>query len=357
MSQQSNQSDELQGKIIAALGTVRYPGFDKDILALDMVEEFTVDGDSIAVVMKRLDADGNVKQQVVDGVVSALKPLGLSAAVTFGGEQKKEPHAHGREQPAPKKPIEGVKHIIPVASGKGGVGKSTASVNLAVALAKKGVKVGLLDLDVYGPSIPTMLGLSGQHAMSKEGKLIPADKFGIKVISIGLMIDKGAPLIWRGPMVARLVKQLFYDVAWGELDYLIMDLPPGTGDVQLSLVQSLPITGALVITTPQDVALRDAEKAVNMFAQTGTTVLGIVENMSYFICPHCKKESHIFGKGGGMKESKRANVPFMGGIPLEGRIVDTGDCGEPIALGDNEIAVIFSGLADKLMQAVGKLPA
>ena len=351
MSQQSNQSDELKGKIIAALGAVKYPGFDNDILSLDMVEEFTVDGDSIEVIMKRLSADESVKQQLAGTVAVALKPLGLSAQVKFAGE-KKQAQAHSHAQPAPKKPIEGVKHIIPVASGKGGVGKSTASVNLAVALAKKGAKVGLLDLDVYGPSIPTMFGVSGSHAMNEGGKLLPTEKFGVKLISIGLMLDKGAPLIWRGPLVARLVKQLFYDVAWGELDYLIMDLPPGTGDVQLSLVQSLPIAGALVITTPQDVALRDAEKAVNMFTDTGTKVLGIVENMSYFICPHCKKESYIFGKGGGLKESKRANVPFLGSIPLEGRIVDTGDSGEPIALGNNEIATLFGELAGKLMHAV-----
>ncbi|MBI5178137.1 MAG: Mrp/NBP35 family ATP-binding protein [Nitrospinae bacterium] len=299
--------------------------------------------------MKRLSADDATKQKIAGEVASALKPLGLEAQVKYAGEQQQ---AKGHAEPPQKKPIEGVKYIIPVASGKGGVGKSTAAVNLAVALAKKGHKVGLLDLDVYGPSVPTMLGLSGLHAMDAQGKLLPAEKFGVKAVSIGLLLDKGAPLIWRGPLVARLVKQLLYDVVWGELDYLILDLPPGTGDVQLSLVQSLPITGALVVTTPQDVALRDAEKAVNMFDQTGTRVLGILENMSYFVCPHCKKESFIFGKGGGERESARANVPFFGGIPLEGKIVDTGDSGEPIALGDGEIAKIFDALADKLAKAV-----
>ncbi|MBI3794242.1 MAG: Mrp/NBP35 family ATP-binding protein [Nitrospinae bacterium] len=323
-----------------------------------MVEEFTVDGEAIEVVMKRLNAEEPVKKGIVEGIANSLKPLGYAPTVRWGGEgghsHGHEGHDHGKAkaEPPPKKAIEGVKHIVPVASGKGGVGKSTASANLAVALAKKGAKVGLLDLDVYGPSIPTMFGLDGQHAATDEGKLIPIERFGVKVISIGLLLDKGAPLIWRGPLVARLVKQLFYDVSWGELDYLIMDLPPGTGDVQLSLIQSLPISGAVVITTPQDVALKDAERAVNMFSQTETKVLGIIENMSYFICPHCKKESNIFGQGGGLKESKRANVPFLGSIPLEGKIVDTGDRGEPIALGDGEIAKIFAGLADNLSKSL-----
>ncbi len=349
-------AEHKKEEIMLALGSVQYPGFDKDVVSLDMVEEFSVDGDAINVVMKRLTAEEGVKKQVADGVTAALKAIGLSTTVHWGEEHKKDGHDQQNKnaEPPPKKPIEGVKHIIPIASGKGGVGKSTASANLAVALAKKGKKVGLLDLDVYGPSIPTMFGLSGKHGMTEGGKLAPVEKFGVKIISIGLLLDEGAPLIWRGPLVARLVKQLFYDVGWGELDFLIMDLPPGTGDVQLSLVQSLPISGAVVITTPQDVALKDAEKAVNMFHQTDTKVLGIIENMSYFICPHCKKESHIFGKGGGLRESQRANVPFLGGIPLEGKIVDTGDSGEPIALGNGEIARIFDGLAEKIIRSASE---
>ncbi len=352
MSQRSNLSDEeLKERILAALGSVNYPGFDKDILSLDMVEEFTVDGAAIEVKMKRLNADDATRQALAQAVAGALRPLGLSARLAFEGEGAKQPHGGGHELP-PKRPIEGVKYLIPVASGKGGVGKSTAAVNLAVALAKKGHAVGLLDLDVYGPSAPTMFGLEGQHKVGPNNRLMPAEKFGVKVVTVGLLMEKGAPLIWRGPLVSRLVKQLFYDVDWGALDYLIMDLPPGTGDVQLSLVQSVPITGALVITTPQDVALKDAERAVNMFNQTGTPVLGIVENMSYFICPHCKGESHIFGTGGGKREAARAGVPLLGEIPLEGTIVETGDKGDPIAAGDNAIAAIFGELAERLHTAV-----
>ncbi len=352
MSNQSNQSgDQLKEQILAALGAVQYPGFDKDIISLDMVEEFSVDGEEIEVKMKRLNADDATRQALVSAVAAAMKPLGLAAKIVFEGDKPKQKGGH--ELP-PKRPIEGVKYLIPVASGKGGVGKSTASVNLAVALAKKGFKTGLLDLDVYGPSAPTMLGLSGQHKVGEGGRLQPAEKFGIKAVTVGLLMESGAPLIWRGPLVARLVKQLFYDVEWGDLDYLVMDLPPGTGDVQLSLVQSVPITGALVITTPQDVALQDAERAVNMFVQTGTPVIGIIENMSYFICPHCKGESHIFGSGGGQREAERAGVPLLGKIPLEGKIVATGDSGDPIASGDNAIAKIFLELADKLHAAVTK---
>lgn len=335
----------MKDTIEKALSTVKYPGFDKDIIALGMVEEVAGDDDLVVVKMKALTAGDDTREKLAKEIINALSIEGINCEVRFpdSGQPGQQPPQQ-RELP-PKQAIPGVKNTIPIASGKGGVGKSTVSVNLAVALAKAGHSVGLLDLDAYGPSIHTMLGLTGQHRVSDKGKLLPVEKHGLKVISVGLLLDKGMPLIWRGPMVAKLVMQFFYDVDWGELDFLIMDLPPGTGDVQLTMIQKLEVTGAIVVTTPQDVALTDAEKAVNMFKQTDTKVLGIVENMSFFICPHCKKESEIFGRGGGKKESERAGVPLLGQIPLEGGVTVSGDSGEPIALTEDGVGGRFKEIA------------
>jgi ATP-binding protein involved in chromosome partitioning len=346
----------MKDTIEKALSTVKYPGFDKDIIALGMVEEVAGDDNLVVVKMKSLTAAGETREKLIEDIKNRLAKEGLNCEVQFPdpkqpvqqpGEQPPQ-----RREPMPKRPIVGVKNIIPVASGKGGVGKSTVSVNLAIALAKAGHRVGLLDLDAYGPSIHTMLGLTGQHQVSDKGKLLPAEKHGIKVISVGLLLDKGMPLIWRGPMVAKLVMQFFYDVEWGEIDFLVMDLPPGTGDVQLTMIQKLEVTGAVIVTTPQDVALTDAEKAVNMFKQTDTNVLGIVENMSVFVCPHCKKESEIFGSGGGKKESERAGVPLLGQIPLEGRITSSGDSGDPVALSEEGVGGKFKEIAAAVADAL-----
>ncbi|MFQ5431320.1 MAG: P-loop NTPase [Nitrospinota bacterium] len=338
----------MKDTVEKALSTVKYPGFDKDIIALGMVEEVAGDDNLVVVKMKALTAAGETREKLEKEIKNALSIEGINCEVRFPDPQQPAKQPPQQPEMPPRRPIEGVKNTIPIASGKGGVGKSTVSVNLAIALAKAGHKVGLLDLDAYGPSIHTMLGLTGQHQVSDKGKLLPVEKHGLKVISVGLLLDKGMPLIWRGPMVAKLVMQFFYDVDWGELDFLIMDLPPGTGDVQLTMIQKLEVTGAIVVTTPQDVALTDAEKAVNMFKQTDTKVLGIVENMSFFICPHCKKESGIFGRGGGKKESERAGVPLLGQIPLEGKVTSSGDSGEPIALTEDGVGGNFKEIAAKV---------
>ena len=350
----------MEEKIKKILATVKYPGFDKDIMTLGMVDQVAGDDGRVVVSMKPMTAAGETREKLTAAITAAFAKEGLQSEVQYSDpHQQQSGQAPPRREPSPKREIPGVSHIIPVASGKGGVGKSTVSVNLAVALAKAGHSVGLLDLDAYGPSIPTMLGLSGQHQVGSDGKLVPMEKYGIKVVSVGLFLEKGMPLIWRGPMVAKLVKQLFYDVNWGELDILVLDLPPGTGDVQLTMVQSVPITGAVVVTTPQDVALADATKAVNMFNQTETKVLGLIENMSFFICPNCKQESAVFGRGGGKKESERIGVPLLGEIPLEAQITDTGDRGEPIALAANGIADTFKEIAklvaDELQQVSPKM--
>lgn len=232
--------------------------------------------------------------------------------------------------------LPGVKNTIAIASGKGGVGKSTVAVNLAVALAKDGASVGLIDADIYGPSIPLMLGSNDKpkvYQAENSVKMIPLENYGIKFMSIGLLVDDKAPIIWRGPMASGAIKQFMTDVDWGELDYLIFDLPPGTGDIQLTLVQTIPLTGAVIVTTPQEVSLIDARKALKMFERVNVTILGVVENMSYFIAPDTGNKYDIFGSGGGERICKELNTPLLGGIPIDPRIRQGGDNGLPMVFG------------------------
>jgi len=237
---------------------------------------------------------------------------------------------HPRQQQGPK-PIPGVKAILSVASGKGGVGKSTTAVNLALALAALGRKVGLLDADIYGPSVPQLMGITDKP-QAEEGKILPIEKYGIKTMSIGYMLGEDQPLIWRGPMVMGALQQLLNDVKWGELDVMVVDLPPGTGDAQLSLVQSVPLTGAVIVSTPQDIALLDARRGIKMFEKVKTPVFGIIENMSYFVCPHCGEASEIFGYGGAQDTALKMGVDFLGEIPLHMSIRETSDAGTPIMI-------------------------
>jgi ATP-binding protein involved in chromosome partitioning len=233
-------------------------------------------------------------------------------------------------------PLPGVDAIIAVGSGKGGVGKTTLSVNLAVALAKMGHKVGLLDADVYGPNVPLMLGLTGQPKMAGENRIEPLEAYGLKVISVGLLNPGDKPIIWRGPMLHQIVKQFLGMVEWGHLDYMIVDLPPGTGDIALSLVQNVPLTGAVVVSTPSDVSLQDARKAIEMFRQMKVDLVGVVENMSYFVCPNCQHESDIFSRGGAEIMAKQFGVPFLGNIALDPEVRKSGDGGKPVVLeGEN----------------------
>ena len=245
-----------------------------------------------------------------------------------------------------KRAIPGVKEVILVASGKGGVGKSTVSTNLAVTLAKQGHSVGLLDADIYGPSTPMMLGVSGPMRVANGEKLIPNENYGVKVVSFGFIADTREPVIWRGPMVAKALDQLCHRTQWGEIDFLIVDLPPGTGDVQMTLIEGLPLSGAIIVTTPQNVALLDAHKALSMFETLGVPVLGVVENMSSFHCPECGHESFIFGQGGGESFAETRKVPLLGRIPLESRIRQLGDSGAPASLSDEgSVKEAFESLA------------
>jgi len=234
--------------------------------------------------------------------------------------------------PAEPQPLPGVSSIIAVGSGKGGVGKTTLAVNLAVALARMGNKVGLLDADVYGPNVPLMLGSSEPPNIVGENRILPPERYGLKVISVGFLSPGDKPLVWRGPMLHSVIKQFLGQVEWGQLDYLVVDLPPGTGDVVISLVQTVPLTGAVVVTTPSDVSLQDARKAIEMFRQVKVDILGIVENMSYFICPHCHHEIDVFSKGGGKRTAEQFGVPFLGSIELDPEIRKAGDGGHPIVM-------------------------
>src|SRR6516165_3441842 len=241
------------------------------------------------------------------------------------------PHGAGAPQPGPF-PLPGVNNIIAVGSGKGGVGKTTIAVNLAVALAKMGYRTGLLDADVYGPNVPLMMATNQQPRVLNENRIEPLQNFGVKIISVGFLNPGDKAIVWRGPMLHQIIRQFLQQVEWGELDYLVVDLPPGTGDVVISLVQTVPLTGAVVVTTPSDVSLQDARKAIEMFKQVKVDVLGVVENMSYFLCPHCHEEIDIFSKGGGERTAAQFGVPFLGSIELDPDIRKGGDSGQPVVL-------------------------
>ncbi len=248
--------------------------------------------------------------------------------------------------------VGGVKQIIAIASGKGGVGKSTTSVNIALALSNLGKKIGLLDADVYGPSIPKMLGLSGKPDTTKEGKkIIPKERLGIQTMSIGFLVAEDTPMIWRGPMVMSAIKQLLYEVEWNEVDILIIDLPPGTGDTQLTLAQQVPISGSVIVSTPQDVALLDVKKGINMFNKVEIPVFGVIENMSYFLCPHCSSKTEIFSYGGAKATAKEYNIEFLGEIPLDTKIREHADKGEPLFNNERnqEYNEIYTKIANKLI--------
>jgi ATP-binding protein involved in chromosome partitioning len=247
------------------------------------------------------------------------------------------------------------KHIIAVASGKGGVGKSTVAVNFAIALAQTGAKVGLLDADIYGPNVPMMTGTEGsQLTGAPSGKIAPIEKYGLKIVSIGFVNQGDTAVIWRGPLVGRMIQQFLTDVEWGELDYLIVDMPPGTGDAQLTLSQSVALSGAVIVSTPQDVALSDAKKGINMFRKVNVPVLGLIENMSYFACPHCGERTEIFSHGGGKAAAQNFTVPFLGEVPLDIRIREGGDQGEPIVAqkGDSPIKAAFHQIAAQLIAQI-----
>jgi ATP-binding protein involved in chromosome partitioning len=318
--------------ILKALQNVQDPDLRRDIVALGFVRDLTIKGKDVSFILQlttpacpvrdqfKAESERHIRQQIPE--VGNIDITMTSDVVA--------PTNNNKESLLP-----GVRNTIAVASGKGGVGKSTVAVNLAVSLAMDGAKVGLIDADVYGPSAPLMLGITDQPKIVNR-KLIPLERHGVRVMSIGFLVDPMQAVIWRGPMASGAVKQFMSDVEWGELDYLIFDLPPGTGDIQLTLVQTIPLSGAVIVTTPQDVALADARKGLVMFTKVNVPVFGIVENMSYYVCSHCGNRDEIFDAGGGKKTADQLQVPLLGEIPINTGIRLGGDKGVPIVAGEPE---------------------
>lgn len=321
-------------QILNALKTVQDPDLKRDIVSLGFVKNLAVTGERVTFTIELTTPACPVKDLMKEEAYKAVTQLpGVSQVdITMSSQVRSSITASSRE--ASLTPT--IKNIVPIASGKGGVGKSTVSVNLALALAKRGARVGLMDADVYGPSVPTLLGITESPTVDEHNRLSPVTKEGLQVISMGFFMKPGEAVIWRGPMLHKTVQQFLGGVFWGDLDYLLVDLPPGTGDVQLSLCQLIPITGAVIVSTPQDVALNVAQKAIAMFNKLNAPILGIIENMSAYICPHCGKRDEIFGTGGARKTAERLTIPFLGEIPLATPIRVASDEGKPIVLSQPE---------------------
>ncbi|MCK4903265.1 MAG: Mrp/NBP35 family ATP-binding protein [Candidatus Marinimicrobia bacterium] len=375
-----------KSEVLELLKTIKYPGFSRDIVSFGIIDKIEIVDKNISIELKIPTQNEDIKQEIIDNVRQNLEAVSQFDEIKIDYKSD-ETAPEVKQQPAQRSVQQRVKlngdikHIIAVASGKGGVGKSTVAANLAATLKQKGNKVGLLDLDIYGPSLPIILGIHDMPHVTPDRKLVPLEKYGMKIMSFGFISGNDAPVIWRGPMVAKMTEQFFSDVEWGELDYLICDLPPGTGDVQLTLTQQLDISGALIVTTPQDIALADVRKGADMFRKVDASVLGVVENMSGLIIEGeviasdgkpaqvkidiTGKETvetdkygnfsiryDIFKRGGGEAESKRLGVPLLGVIPISGEIVDSTDSGEPIVLSNpkSPISEIYNSIAEKVME-------
>ncbi|HVO90096.1 MAG TPA: iron-sulfur cluster carrier protein ApbC [Casimicrobiaceae bacterium] len=344
-----------QADVEAALRQVVDPNTGKDIVTQKAVRKIDLAGNDVTVDVQLgypARSQHDAMRRAVHQAVSTLAGVGR---VTVNLSQKIVSHAVQRGV----KLVPGVKNIVAVASGKGGVGKSTTAVNLALALAAEGARVGVLDADIYGPSQPMMLGITGRPE-SKDGKTLePLEAYGVQAMSIGFLIDTDTPMVWRGPMVTQALEQLLKDTNWRELDYLIVDMPPGTGDIQLTLSQKVPVTGAVIVTTPQDIALIDARKGLKMFEKVGVPIVGIVENMSIHVCSNCGHAETIFGEGGAERMCRDYNVPFLGALPLDIRIREQADSGRPsvVADPDGSVAQIYKQIARRVAIAVAEKAA
>lgn len=331
-----------EDQIRQSLSTVKYPGFTRDIMSFGLVKNISIEGSDVTVQMALTTADARVPQEIKQESERALAAVPGIGKVTVRIDihaPTGTPAQGGTQAALSQTQIEGVKHVIAVASGKGGVGKSTVAANLALALKESGASVGLCDCDLYGPSVALMFGTSERPFASENNRILPIERYGLKLMSMGFLLDDASPAILRGPMVTKYTQQFLRQVDWGDLDYLILDLPPGTGDIQLTIVQTISLTGAVVVTTPQEVALIDARKASTMFQKVNVPVLGLVENMSYFECPSDNKRYDIFGTGGGAREAERLHVPLLGQIPIDIATRESGDRGCPVVLADPKSAV------------------
>jgi ATP-binding protein involved in chromosome partitioning len=341
-----------QTRVLDALKAVQDPDLHRDIVSLGFVKDLSINAGTVAFTIELTTPACPVKDQMRDQARAAVMAIpgvsdvsvNMTASVRAGA---------GMIGEGARAPVPGVKNIIAVGAGKGGVGKTTVAVNLAVALAKAGSRVGMIDADIYGPNVPIMLGMRTQLTTDGQ-KILPAEKYGLQVISMGFMTTDDAPIIWRGPMLHGALQQFFREVKWVDLDYLVIDMPPGTGDVALTLSQTVPVAGAIVVTTPQQVSLADSRRAVAMYKKLNIPTLGIVENMSYFICPSCSHESDIFGKRGGEKMAQDLGVPFLGGIPIYQPIREGGDSGVPLLISEPD-APAARAIADVAARAAAQV--
>jgi ATP-binding protein involved in chromosome partitioning len=342
--------------LLERLRGVKYPGYSRDIVSFGLVKDVTIDGSRVALRLALTTADAKIPQLLQESVTAAVEAIpGVSEAAVkldVSAPVAKAMQADGGALPQTK--IAGVKHVIAVASGKGGVGKSTVAANLAIALRgeTKSVRVGLCDCDLYGPSMGLMFG-TNQRPQATEDRIEPIRRYDIALMSMGFLLDDATPAILRGPMVTRYTQQFLRSVNWGELDYLVLDLPPGTGDIQLTIVQTVALSGAVIVTTPQEVALIDARKAAAMFSKVNVPLLGLVENMSYFLCPGDGRRYDIFGTGGGEREAARLQVPLLAQIPIEMAVRESGDMGVPLTQRepDSATARLFRQAADRIRQS------
>jgi ATP-binding protein involved in chromosome partitioning len=339
-------------RVLEALRQIKGPDPAVDIVAQGLVSEIVIHKGKVYFAIHADPARAGEFEALREAATRAVRELSgvESVAVTLTADRAPGSGGNGGQVAPQTSPftrpgaarearhrpggVPGVSHIIAVASGKGGVGKSTTAVNLALGLKEMGLKVGILDADIYGPSMPRLLGLKGQPQQVSGNKLAPMEAYGLKLMSMGFLVDEETPMIWRGPMVMSALSQMLKDVAWGELDVLVVDMPPGTGDAQLTMAQQVPLAGAVIVSTPQDLALIDARKGLNMFRKVNVPVLGLVENMSSFVCPHCGEPSNIFGHGGARSEAARLGVPFLGEVPLTLEIRETSDEGRPVVATD-----------------------
>jgi ATP-binding protein involved in chromosome partitioning len=343
-----------ENDVLAALKNVTDPFTGRDFVSGKAVKKVTVTGNDVAVELALGYPAKSQHESLKKLVQSALAASG-AGRVTVNVTTRIVSHAVQRGV----KLVPGVKNIVAVASGKGGVGKSTTAANLALALAAEGATVGVLDADIYGPSQPTMLGIAGRPESTDGKTLEPMEAYGVQAMSIGFMIDADTPMVWRGPMVTQALEQLLKDTRWREVDFLVVDMPPGTGDIQLTLAQKVPVTGAIIVTTPQDIALIDARKGLKMFEKVGVPIVGVVENMSVHVCSNCGHAEHIFGEGGAAKMCKDYNVPFLGSLPLDIRIREQADSGRPtvVADPDSKAAEMYREIARKVAISVAQKAA
>ncbi|HEX8725432.1 MAG TPA: Mrp/NBP35 family ATP-binding protein [Gemmatimonadaceae bacterium] len=365
-------TETLNQRLATALSKIRNPRTGHDVMSDDMVRDVatTTDGKVRLTLLLAADDPATLVRDVrialerVEGV-SEVRVDVKDAAQAAAAAPKSRALPVMDDRPAAPRPsaptpvaYPHLGRIIAVSSGKGGVGKSTVATNLAVALAKSGARVGLMDADIYGPNIPRMMGVDAPPAVVNE-KIVPLEAFGVKVMSLGFMIDRDQPAIWRGPIVMKIITQFLRDVAWGELDYFIVDMPPGTGDAQLSLVQATMVNGAVIVTTPQEMSTGDALRGVRMFQRVGVPVLGIVENMSWFECPHCGKPTPIFGSGGGERLAKETELPLLGQIPLYPRVLEGAEVGQPIVVADagSPAARALVAVSERMAEAARELAA